>query len=89
MILEVIGTICAGCAFPVTYLLVCKRKVLKELETKGNRAISIRWIPRLDASCEKQHETRLEVIYQDSEGLAHHAVCAVRPFSEVYWINGQ
>ena len=89
MILEVVGTIGVGCAFPIAYLMVCKRKVRKELKRLGSRALSIRWIARLDASCEKQHETWLEVTYKDAEGLPRHAVCAVRPFSEVYWIEGR
>jgi hypothetical protein len=89
MILEVVSTIGIGCALPITYLMVCKRKIRKELEKRGRKALSIRWIARLDPSCEKQHETWLEVVYEDSESLPHRAVCAVRPFSEVYWTEGQ
>ena len=89
MILEVVSTIGIGCALPFTYLMVCKRKIRKELEKQGRKALSIRWIARLDAACEKQHETWLEVFYKDSRGLSHRAVCAVRPFSEVYWIEDQ
>lgn len=89
MILEIVGTIGIGCAFPITYLMVCKRKVRKALEKQGSHPLSIRWIARLDASCEKQHETRLEVVYKDSTDRIHRAVCAVRPFSEVYWIEDQ
>lgn len=87
MILEVVGTIGIGCAFPITYLMVCKRKVRKELKRQGSRALCIRWIARVDTPSEKLHETRLEVLYKDSDGQAHRAVCAVRPFSEVYWIE--
>lgn len=89
MILEVVGTIGIGCALPITYLIVCKRKIRKELEKQGSQALSIRWIVRLEASCEKQHETWLEVFYEDSDGLPHRALCAVRPFSEVYWKEDQ
>ena len=89
MILEVVSTIGIDCALPITYLMVCKRKIRKELEKQGSRALSIRWIARVDVPCEQQHETQLEVFYKDSGGLPHRAVCAVRPFSEVYWIEGQ
>lgn len=83
---EVLIAIGIGCALPITYLTVCKRKIRKELRRKRGTPISIKWAPLwTEMECEGRHETRFEVWYRDSGGEPRLAVCATRPFSGVYW----
>ncbi|HWR11978.1 MAG TPA: hypothetical protein VN445_09155 [Rectinemataceae bacterium] len=86
MFLEVVIAIGIGCALPMTYLTVCKRKIRKELRRKRGDPVSITWAPPwLETESEERHETRFEVRYKDSSGESHMAICTTRPFSGVYW----
>jgi len=83
---EVLIAIGIGCALPITYLIVCKRKIRKELRLKRRTPVSIKWAPLLGEVANKErHETRFEVRYKDSGGEPHLTVCTTRPFSGVYW----
>ena len=85
MILEVLITIGIGCALPFSYLTVCKRKIRKEVRRKLGTPISIKWAPLwVEMESEKRHETRFKILYKDSGGESHLAVCTTRPFSGVY-----
>jgi len=83
---EVLIAIGIGCALPISYLTVCKRKIRKELRRKSETPLSIKWtLVWVEMESEKRHETRFEVRYKDSGGKPHLTVCTTRPFSGVYW----
>ncbi|MFA5852561.1 MAG: hypothetical protein WC820_07670 [Spirochaetales bacterium] len=88
MFVEISVTLLIVCFISCLYLLVCRKKVLKELKKKSGTATKIKWTPWVETMGEEWHETRFEVFYKDPDGNPHTAICRTRLFSEVYWHDG-
>lgn len=85
MLIEISVTIFVVCFISLLYLLVCRKKVVKELRKKSGTLTRIKWTPWAETLAGRGSETRFEVHYKDKDGTPRFAICKTRPFSEVYW----
>jgi len=85
MPIELAVTLYIVCFTSYLYLIVCRKKVLKEVKKKSGTVTRIKWTPWVEIMAEEWRETRFEVHYKDRDGTPHVAICKTAPFSDVYW----